>query len=328
MTPEIKETIDISIIIPVYNAGKLIKRCLDSIYDQHGDYNYEVIVIDDGSTDNSVSIIKTHPVYNRIKLISQVNQGPSVARNKGIMQAKGKYLAFIDADDYWFPDFINKTISFLEKNTCCIAVSVAQKHLTTAGEYEWPESWHSICDSEGMIVADFFDFWGKRNHICTGSITIRTDVAKIAGGMREDLLVCEDLEFWAYLSTFGNIGYIPSLLFVSDGKKVTQEIGWVAKNLPRWNNAVELGNWQTRILEKISSEEIGRFDEASGSVGRNLAYSILMSKRFDLARNQIKKYGKFYPSDSMTRLLRIGASNKLLWFVISRFLVYREYHRK
>jgi glycosyltransferase involved in cell wall biosynthesis len=124
--------IDISVIIPVYNAAPLIKRCLDSILAQNGEYTYEVLLIDDGSTDNSVEIIKS---YNNphFKIFRQKNAGPAAARNVGITNAQGKYITFLDADDYWENTFFEETISFLSKNTECVAVSVVCKNITISG---------------------------------------------------------------------------------------------------------------------------------------------------------------------------------------------------
>lgn len=102
---------DLSIIIPVYNGALLLNRCLDSIFSQNTRYSYEVILVDDGSTDNSVALIKARKEPN-IVLHQQQNAGPAVARNIGIELAKGKYLAFIDADDYWNQGYIQKTVDF------------------------------------------------------------------------------------------------------------------------------------------------------------------------------------------------------------------------
>lgn len=112
---------DISIIIPVYNKSKLINRCLDSIYNQTTDYSYEVVLVDDGSTDNSVELIKARTESNII-LFEQQNAGPSAARNKGVELSHGKYCAYLDADDYWEDSFIEKTVSFLEEHKDCVAV--------------------------------------------------------------------------------------------------------------------------------------------------------------------------------------------------------------
>ena len=321
--------IDVSIIIPVYNAGALIDRCLDSVFGQVGNHNIEVILIDDGSTDNSVELIRRRKEQDRIKLLNQANSGPSKARNRGITEAKGKYLAFLDADDYWLPEFIDNTIAFMSIHDDVIAVSVAQRHLTTSGNHESPKHWSELAPSDGIILDNFFDFWSQHNHICTGSILIRTDIAKKSNGMREDLRICEDLEYWAYLSIWGKFGYLPKLLFVSDGAKVTKEIGWKEKNLPRWRAASPVDEWQKRIITK--QRDIANnsgFLKARGRIAQNLTYSILLSKRYALAKEQIEKYGKDFPSGKMGDLLRFSVANSINWCIISRMLVYREYHRK
>ncbi len=322
-------SIDISVIIPVYNAGALINRCLDSVFNQNGNYSIEVILVDDGSTDNSASIIRQRTEQSQIKLFQQTNSGPAKARNKGIAEARGKYLAFLDADDYWLSDFLQTTAHFLDNHDECVAVSVAQRHLTTTGDHEVPENWSDLVDNDGTEISDFFSFWADHNHICTGSILIRSDIAKRSNGQREDLRICEDLEYWALLATYGKIGYIPRLLFVSDGAKVTENIGWVKKHLPRWKAAVSIDVWQKRIVENNPHiEGNDGYIKARGRIARNLAYSILMSKRYDLAKAQIKQYNKAYPLDNMTRLMRFAVKNSINWFLISRVLVFREYNRK
>ena len=89
-----------SFIVPVYNTEKYLKRCLDSLAKQTYK-NYEIIIVNDGSTDNSEKIIDNYiKKYNNILLIKQKNEGLSEARNNGVKKAKGKYLIFVDSDDY------------------------------------------------------------------------------------------------------------------------------------------------------------------------------------------------------------------------------------
>ena len=89
-----------SFIVPVYNTEKYLKRCLDSLIRQTF-LNFEIIIINDGSTDNSDKIMKNYEEkYSNVKVISQKNQGLSIARNEGVKKAKGKYIIFIDSDDY------------------------------------------------------------------------------------------------------------------------------------------------------------------------------------------------------------------------------------
>lgn len=96
---------EISIIIPVYNAEKTIERCIKSILNQTIFRNIEIILVDDGSTDNSLKIIEEYAnnFPSNIKVIKQKNSGPSVARNNGLKNANGKYIGFIDSDDYVDP---------------------------------------------------------------------------------------------------------------------------------------------------------------------------------------------------------------------------------
>ena len=102
--------IDLSLIIPVYNAKKYVQRCLDSIIRQKTNYNFEVIVIDDGSTDGTEKILRDYMNYPNVRLYNQENQGISATRNKGIEYARGIYIGFIDNDDYIVEDYVEKLL--------------------------------------------------------------------------------------------------------------------------------------------------------------------------------------------------------------------------
>lgn len=106
----------ISIIIPVYNAGKYIKDTIDSILAQ--DYkNYEVILVNDCSKDDSVKIIDSYREDTRIRLINNTsNQGAALSRNVGIAEAKGDYIAFVDSDDIWDSHKLSKELKFMKEN--------------------------------------------------------------------------------------------------------------------------------------------------------------------------------------------------------------------
>ena len=92
---------DISIVIPVYNAGGFIHTCLDSIVAQEGEFTYEIILVDDGSTDNSKKILEDYSKRDkRVVVINKKNAGVSSARNAGIKIATGEYIAFVDSDDW------------------------------------------------------------------------------------------------------------------------------------------------------------------------------------------------------------------------------------
>lgn len=118
----------ISIIIPVWNAEKFLKRCINSILIQTYT-NFELILIDDGSTDNSRTLCETYSAKDkRIVVIHQVNKGVAMARNNGLAIAKGDYVTFIDADDYVVADYLEKLFNAL--------VTVDEVDLSVLNYYE------------------------------------------------------------------------------------------------------------------------------------------------------------------------------------------------
>ncbi|MDN0071343.1 glycosyltransferase [Bacteroides caecigallinarum] len=317
--------IDLSIIIPVYNGALLLSRCLDSIFAQNTQYSYEVILVDDGSTDNSVELIKARKETNII-LYQQQNAGPAVARNKGVELANGKYCAYLDADDYWLPGFIERTILFLEEHKDCAAVNVAQHHLTVSGDYLLPACYTNY--KRPFILEDFFSFWASYMHICTGSVVIRKEVIRAAGGMRNDLRITEDLEFWAMVSIYGRWGFIPEILFVSDGTDVTKSQGWLEKMQIRWKNAPSIANWEKRLITKLPKELPEGYKRARGVISRNLTYCQLLSGRLKLSRHEALLYGKYFIKDPIGKLMNMAKYTPLTWWMLAKFLKYREYHRK
>lgn len=111
----------ISVVVPAYNAEKYIKKCIESILNQTYK-NIELIIINDGSKDNTARNIKSFD-DGRIKYIEQENKGVSRTRNLGIEKSKGKYLMFVDADDYIAADYVEKMYNYLKNNKCSVVVS-------------------------------------------------------------------------------------------------------------------------------------------------------------------------------------------------------------
>jgi len=111
----------VSVIIPAYNSADTIENCIDSVLRQTVSI-FEIIVINDGSTDNTVEVITKFIEKNNQKnlyLISQPNGGPAKARNKGIIAAKGDWIAFLDADDSWLPQKLEKQAQVIAKFPAC-----------------------------------------------------------------------------------------------------------------------------------------------------------------------------------------------------------------
>ena len=103
----------VSIIIPLYNKAPYVRRALESIAAQSLS-DFEVIVIDDGSTDDGAAIVAGYSDA-RYRLIHQANAGPGAARNTGIAQSRGEFIAFLDADDEWLPSYLEESVRRLEQ---------------------------------------------------------------------------------------------------------------------------------------------------------------------------------------------------------------------
>jgi len=128
---------NVSIIIPVYNVESYLKQCLDSVISQTFK-NIEIIIIDDGSTDNSSQIIEEYKkTDNRIvSLLLKINVGPGSARNEGIKIATGKYIVFIDSDDWITKDYIEKLYNSIEKYNCDMISANFYTYDTATGQTE------------------------------------------------------------------------------------------------------------------------------------------------------------------------------------------------
>ena len=106
----------VSIIMPSYNTGRFISETIESVLVQTYS-NWELIIVDDCSTDNTDEVVKNYLSDDRIHYIkNEINSGAAVSRNRALREANGKWIAFLDSDDLWEPDKLNKQIAFMENN--------------------------------------------------------------------------------------------------------------------------------------------------------------------------------------------------------------------
>lgn len=113
---ELNNHIDLSIIIPCYNVEKYVKSCIESILNQKTTYIFEIILINDGSTDNTGNILKQYTNIDYIRIIEQTNKGFSGARNTGLKYVQGRYLTFVDSDDILAENAINNWLDIAYKD--------------------------------------------------------------------------------------------------------------------------------------------------------------------------------------------------------------------
>lgn len=130
----------VSVIIPIYNVQDYLTDCLDSLIKQTLK-DIEIICVDDGSTDNSFWILKKYAAIDkRIIILQQENAGAGVARNKGLSLAKGTFLSFLDADDFFEHNMLERAVNCIEENESEIVIFKSDKYIERTGKFE-PSNW-------------------------------------------------------------------------------------------------------------------------------------------------------------------------------------------
>ena len=174
--------IDISVIIPVYNAGKYLSECLDSILNQTKD-KIEIVIVNDGSADESANIIERYAAnHKNIKAIAQENSGVGRARAIGYQNARGKYIGWIDADDIAKPDMYEKLYALaLKENADFVYCDYEFFPQKVATKSKWFKEY------KGVVDGDFID----RNTQCWNTLVRRDLYEKV----RIDELLIEFTEY-------------------------------------------------------------------------------------------------------------------------------------
>lgn len=126
----------VSVVIPVYNAAKYVEQCINSILEQTF-IDFELILVDDGSTDGSLEIGRRYTTKDtRVKLIEQAHSNAGEARNLGLLQAKGKYITFLDSDDFFEIDLLEKEYIQIIKDDADVCACNGNQYNDRSGEYE------------------------------------------------------------------------------------------------------------------------------------------------------------------------------------------------
>ena len=160
----------ISVVIPLYNKEKHIRHTVESILNQSFT-NFELIIIDDGSTDSSADVVRSIQ-DNRIRFIQKQNEGVSVARNVGIINAETPYVAFIDADDEWDCDFLKEIVELIQKypdaGIWATAFSVQERN----GErYELTYPFLPLHDGQ-TLIENYFQSSMEYSPLCSSSVCV------------------------------------------------------------------------------------------------------------------------------------------------------------
>jgi glycosyltransferase involved in cell wall biosynthesis len=197
----------VSVIIPTYNRGWIVKEAIESVLAQ--DYrDFELIVVDDGSTDNTDDILNSY--RGDIMVFRQENQGVSAARNRGLAEASGRFITFLDSDDLWLPQKLFRQVEFFNKN---------------------PEA--QICQTEETWIRKGVRVNPKKRHkkprgmifepslalclVSPSAVMIRRSLFEKVGGFDETLPACEDYDLWLRISCRYPVYLIETSLIIKRG---------------------------------------------------------------------------------------------------------------
>jgi glycosyltransferase involved in cell wall biosynthesis len=216
-----------SVIIPAFKAAATIAATVESALGQTLQ-DFEIICVDDGSTDGTRAIVQRYAreFGDRVRLVEQTNSGPAAARNNGARHSTGEYLAFLDADDLWMPQFLERSVAALDADP---ALSMVYCNC-------------ALADSEGValdtsLVGDGFDHPPSLNELLTqlwpimpSAALVRRSAYDKCGGYRDALRGAsfrfEDVDFWIKLREQGPFGYIAEPL-------ITWRFAWFPRQLKR-----------------------------------------------------------------------------------------------
>jgi len=191
----------LSVIIPTYNRADFIQRAIESVFTQTHKVD-EIIVVNDGSNDNTDIILAT---YKNIKVIKTKNQGVSHARNVGIKEAKNEWIAFLDSDDEWQKDKIKKQIDFHLQNPKILFSHSEEKWIRRGKEIKYPKSLKKPsgeCFLQNISTC----------RIAASSVMMHKSIFEDIGFFDEGLRVCEDFDMWLRVSLKYKIGLLKERL--------------------------------------------------------------------------------------------------------------------
>ena len=196
----------VSIIMPVYNGANYVNRAINSVLSQTYS-NYELIIVDDGSTDESQKVISPFLKSKKIKYIYQANAGVATARNTGIAASEGKFFALLDQDDIWLPHKLLLQVQFMANNPDVGLLHTAIQCINDNDE---------LMSCENMISVGKYDGWCTAklpvgNGIAPLTVLARINLLKQCGGFVQKRAPADDWDLWLRMSGLAKLGFLSDI---------------------------------------------------------------------------------------------------------------------
>jgi glycosyltransferase involved in cell wall biosynthesis len=234
----------VSVIIPTFNSGQYIKAALESVFNQTYK-NIEVIVVDDGSTDNTRVVLEAF--MKQIKYIYKENGGPASARNRGVKEAKGEFIAFLDADDMWLPEKIELQFGVFVKDQRIGLVSCNHHQIDEKGQI-LEESKHIHYLSQKVL----FNVLLVKNVVSGGSnAIIKKECFDKVGLFDEHLHGTEDWDMWLRIAKYYDVKFVEQPLV----KIMVRQ-----NSISGTTNADKMLENELRVLDKLFNSKDIKFN--------------------------------------------------------------------
>ncbi|MBT5935148.1 glycosyltransferase family A protein [Sulfurimonas sp.] len=263
----------ITVIIPSYNRYELLKRALDSVYTQTF-LPKEVIVIDDGSTDNTYQIKNDFP---SVKYIYQKNSGVSSARNTGIKNASFEWISFLDSDDEWIEDKLEKQVNFHQQSKDVLMSYTDEIWIRDGVLVKIPKKFRKIGSDVFLENLSFCN-------IAPSSVLIHKTILDDVGLFDEELEVCEDYDLWLRIAQSYKIGLVHEKLIKKHAGHEEQ------LSFKHWG----IDRFRVQALEKLLL--------ATSTTNKELI-KVELIKKYTLLKKGAVKYDKIADINLYTRLL-------------------------
>lgn len=238
-----------SVVIPTYNRAELIPRAIDSALEQTFPA-HEILVVDDGSTDNTESVVKKYG--EPVRYIKQKNAGVSAARNNGIQEAKGNVIAFLDSDDDWRPEKIQLQAECFEEHDVSVCVTDSlEKGGPHSGKTTFEKSiLYDKLRNSGPVL-DAFPLIVQQNFINLSTAVVKKECFDKVGLFDESLKATEDTDLWLRLSVHYKFGIVHQIL----GTRYLQDEGLSGDKELQYKGRIAMFNKLLRLSAALNADQ-------------------------------------------------------------------------
>jgi glycosyltransferase involved in cell wall biosynthesis len=269
----------VTVVIPAFNAGRTLADAADSVLGQ-SHQSLQLIIVDDGSSDQTAAVARRYG-DDRASLVSVEHGGANRARNLGLARARGKYVAFLDADDYWLPGRLSRQLPLLETNPRIEVVGHLMRYQSIDSDRVLGISGEAIDESKMHRIRE-----GRLVPFPLSSALFRVASVRAAGGFDEQLPAAQELDLYARVAHIGNFVTVPEVLGVYrlHGDSISAKRFSTQRKMARFVRARLLARSQgqdltLRDFESDYRPTFGqRYDDLVHELYRNCALTVSQQK--------------------------------------------------